>query len=84
MKTSKVTITDLRERMKKGTVKFQYIKKDGSVRTAVGTLRSDLITKKPAGGVCHPKEAGYTLYFDVEKDAFRVFAESKLLGVVEG
>lgn len=84
MKTLKVTVTELRDMMKKGTVKFQYTKKDGSVRTAVGTLRSDLITKKPAGGVCHPKEAGYTIYFDTEKDAFRVFAESKLIGVVEG
>ena len=83
MKTTKVTVADLREMMKKGTVKFQYIKNDGSIRTAVGTLRSDLITRKPAGGVCHPKQVGYTLYFDVEKDAFRVFAESKLLGVVE-
>ena len=83
MKTTKVTVAELREMMKKGTVKFQYTKNDGSLRTAVGTLRSDLITRKPAGGVCHPKEAGYTIYFDVEKDAFRVFAESKFLGVVE-
>ena len=83
MKTTKVTVAELREMMKKGTVKFQYTKNDGSLRTAVGTLRSDLITRKLAGGVCHPKEAGYTIYFDVEKDAFRVFAESKFLGVVE-
>lgn len=84
MKTSKVTVTELRDLMKKGTVKFQYVKKDGSIRTAVGTLRSDLITQKPAGGECYPRRQGYTPYFDVEKDAFRVFAESKLLGVVEG
>lgn len=83
MKTSKVTVAELREMMKKGTVKFQYVKKDKSIRTAVGTLRSDLISKKPAGGVCYPKQVGYTIYFDVEKDAFRVFDGSKLLGVVE-
>lgn len=83
MKTTKVTVAELREMMKKGTVKFQYTKNDGSLRTAVGTLRSDLITKKPTGGECYPRRQGYTPYFDVEKDAFRVFAESKLLGVVE-
>ena len=84
MKTSKVTVAELRDMMKQGTVKFQYVKKDGTIRTAVGTLRSDLITRKPAGGACYPRRQGYTPYFDVEKDAFRVFAESKFLGVVEG
>ena len=83
MKIMKVTLSDLKEMMKQGTVKFQYVKKDGTVRTAFGTLKSDLITKKPAGGVCYPKEVGYTPYFDIEKDCFRVFAESKLIGVVE-
>lgn len=78
MKT--VTPTELREMLKTGKVKFQYTKKDGSVRTAVGTMKSDLITKKPAGGVCHPKGAGYSLYFDVEKDNWRVYADSKILG----
>lgn len=80
----KVNITELKKMLCNGTVKFQYTKKDGSVRTAVGTLKSDLITKKPAGGVNYPKEAGYTTYFDLEKNWWRVFAESKLLGVVEG
>jgi hypothetical protein len=80
----KVTITEFKEMLSKGTVKFQYTKNDGTLRTAVGTMKSDLITKKPAGGMCHPKNVGYTLYFDVEKDGWRVFAESKLLGVVEG
>ena len=79
----KVKLTELKEMLAKGTVKFQYTKKDGSVRTAMGTLKSDLITKKPAGGVCYPKQVGYTPYFDVEKGWWRVFAESKLLGVVE-
>ena len=79
----KVTIKELREMLINGTVKFQYTKKDGSVRTAVGTLKSSLITHKPAGGENKVKGAGYTTYFDLEKDAFRCFAESKLLGVVE-
>lgn len=83
MTTKKVNISELKDMLRKGTVKFQYTKKDGSIRTAVGTLQSDKITKKPAGGVCHPKEVGYTPYFDLEKEAWRCFAESKLIGVVE-
>jgi hypothetical protein len=79
----KVTAEELHKMLCQGTVKFQYTKKDGSVRTAVGTLKSDLITNKPSGGMNKVKNAGYTSYFDVEKDAWRCFAESKLLGVAE-
>ena len=79
----KVTAEELRKMLCQGTVKFQYTKKDGSTRTAVGTLKPSLITHKPAGGENKVKGAGYTTYFDLEKDAFRCFAESRLLGVVE-
>lgn len=78
----KVNITELKSMLTKGVVKFQYTKKDGSVRTAVGTLKSDLI-KKPMGGVSYPKEAGYTNYYDIEKGWWRAFAESKLIGVMD-
>ena len=79
----KVNITELKEMLKKGQVKFQYKKNDGSIRTAVGTLKSDLITRKPSGGQNKVKGAGYVTYFDIEKDWWRCFAESKLIGVVE-
>lgn len=79
----KVNITELKEMLTKGQVKFQYKKNDGTIRTAVGTLKSSLITNKPSGGQNKVKGAGYTSYFDVEKDAWRCFAESKLIGVVE-
>lgn len=81
--TKKVTITELKEMLCKGQVKFQYKKNDGSIRTAVGTLKSSLITRKPFGGQNKVKDAGYVTYFDIEKDWWRCFAESKFLGVVE-
>lgn len=83
MSIKKVTNEELRKMMMEGPVTFQYKKNDGTIRQAVGTLNSSLITKKPAGGICHPKNAGYSPYFDVEKDGFRVYAESRLIGVVE-
>ena len=79
----KVTVEELREMLINGPVTFLYTKKDGTTRTAVGTLKSSLITHKPSGGENKVKSAGYTTYFDLEKDAFRCFAESRLLGVVE-
>ena len=69
--------------LKNGQVKFQYKKNDGTIRTAVGTLKYSLITNKPSGGQNKVKDAGYVTYFDLEKDWWRCFAESKLLGVVE-
>jgi hypothetical protein len=83
MKLKKVNASELHEMLCKGKVKFQFTKKDGSVRTAVGTLKSNMITNKPSGGQNKVKDAGYTSYFDIEKDAWRCFAESKLIGVVE-
>ena len=83
MKLKKVNASELHEMLCKGKVKFQFTKKDGTVRTAVGTLKSSMITNKPNGGESKVKDAGYTTYYDLEKNAFRCFAESKLLGVVE-
>jgi len=83
MKLKKVNASELHEMLCKGKVKFQYKKNDGSVRTAVGTLKSSMITNKPNGGENKVKGAGYTTYYDIEKDWWRCFAESKLLGVVE-
>ena len=80
----KITPTELNEMLHKGKVKFQYVKNDGSVRTTIGTLKSDLITTNSKGGENKVKNAGYTTYFDVEKNAFRCFAESRLVGVVKG
>ena len=83
MTIKKATGNDLYKMLCQGKVKFQFTKKDGSVRTAVGTLKNSLITNKPNGGENKVKGAGYTTYYDLEKDAFRCFAESKLIGVVE-
>ena len=77
-----ITNEALRDLMKLGPVTFQYKKKDGSIRQAVGTLKSELITKKPAGGVCHPKEVGYSVYWDLEKDGYRVYDQYNLVGIV--
>lgn len=83
MKLRKVSIDELNDLLHSGEVKFEYLKKDGTVRTARGTMKSDVITPRLKGGKSTVGGAGYTAYFDLDKDAFRCFAESKLLGVVE-
>lgn len=79
----KVSENEFRAMLKEGVVKFQYIKKDGTIRNATGTLKDDLITKKTYGGVCIPKQYGYSVYFDIDAANFRCYDKNKLIGVVE-
>lgn len=69
----KVSIEELRNMLKSGTVSFVYTKKDGSTREATGTTRLDSI---PEGD--HPKGIGKTNediinYFDTDKQGWRSF-----------
>lgn len=69
----------LAKAMRQGPVTFYYQKADGSVRKAVGTLRS-----LPAGvtlnGKKQAKPSFKTMaYFDVEKQAFRCFKVENLI-----
>ena len=52
-KAKKVSLTALRSMLKKGVVKFEYKKKDGTIRKAEGTLRKSLIPEidKDGGGL---------------------------------
>lgn len=78
---------DLNNMLKKGIVHFQYKKKpskkypNGEIRDAWGTKRSDIITVIPHNGDCPPKSAGYTPYFDVEKQDWRNFMENRIIKI---
>lgn len=74
-----ISIKEFKELLKKGIVTFQYYKKDGSIRTAKGTLKSSLISYKSAGSSRIPP-FGYVIYWDVEKDGFRKFIEDNFIG----
>lgn len=75
--------------MKQGIVHFKYRKKakkgqpwdSGEERDAWGTKKMDVIDRVPHGGDCPPKNAGYTIYFDMEKADWRAFDDRRLLGV---
>ena len=74
------TVKTLREELKKGVVTFQYMKKDGSIRTAKGTTNVGVIeenyTFKGGEG---PSRHGYVSYWDMDKGDWRCFDESRLL-----
>jgi len=83
-----ITPVELQDMLKRGIVHFKYRKKakkgqpfdSGAVRDAWGTKLGDVITKVSHGGYCPPKAAGYSIYFDLEKEDWRAFSDALLLG----
>lgn len=80
----KVSMTKLRSMLKKGMVKFKYEKKDGTIRTAEGTLKKSLIPEIDKDGGAEddfPKDCFG--YYDLGKDDWRMFIRKNFLGVIE-
>lgn len=77
---SGVESTKFRNLLKKNVVKFRYKKKDGSVRTALGTLKKDMLPKYKTD-----KRPAYNpsrfVYWDTERDQFRSFLRANFVGL---
>lgn len=88
---SRITPEDLDRMLKNGVVHFVFRKKakkgqpeeSGEIRDAWGTRKGTIITRIPHGGECPPKNVGYTVYFDIEKDDWRVFRSDRLIGIYD-
>lgn len=68
----------LKNAMRKGVVKFLYTKLDGTVRTAWGTLKAELIPQA-AGNDNRKKNDTVQVYFDTEKSEYRCFKVANFL-----
>lgn len=70
----------LKNRLELGEVKFQYIKKDGSLRKTNGTTKLELISEDqhPKGGA---KDTKGIPYFDIEIKQWRSISEDALIDV---
>lgn len=69
--------------LKEGIVDFEFIKKDGTVRSAKGTLDpAHLPPAKPVDGDAVPRKKNESVfvYYDLEKNAFRSFVKASFLG----
>ena len=75
-------IEEAKRQMRAGTCHFLYVKKDGSVREAFGTLNATLCNKHINGRGVSPETWGCTCYFDIERGAFRSFDWSRILDVL--
>ena len=70
---------DVYDRLHEGIVHFWFLKTDGTLRSAYGTLVMDIIARH--GGIPesddssrkNPRDTGVVSYYDLEKDAWRCF-----------
>ena len=73
----------LRQLMHEGIVEFQYTKKDGTTRTAIGTLNESFIEENggtPKGTGEAP--AGTFPYWDVEAEGWRSFKNENFVEII--
>jgi hypothetical protein len=81
---------DIDSMLPKGIVHFKFKKKlpkgetdesKAKIREAWGTKKMTIVSKIPHGGSCPPKDAGYTIYFDLERGDWRAFRNDRLVSV---
>ena len=69
----------LRSALGKRIVKFYFLKVDGTLREAYGTLKSELM---PAtGGDNRKRNDTVQVYYDTEREAYRSFKKANLIKI---
>lgn len=74
----------LKSRMHDGEVKFTYQKKDGSERTARGTLNVQVMGEENSPkGMDYNKSDDVTRYYDLNSNGWRSFTNVNLISIDE-
>ena len=83
--TSKgIALEAMKKRMMRGEcVRFAYMKKDGTVRVAVGTLQQQAVEANTNGYGVPKRFYGMFAYLDLEKMGWRGFKEERFIGTIE-
>ena len=83
MGTSKaLLIEEAKRQMRNGVCHFIYLKKNGAVREAFGTLDASLISRYINGNGCSRECFATTAYFDCQKAAWRSFRWENLVAIL--
>ena len=75
-------IEEAKRQMRNGVCHFIYLKKNGEVREAFGTLNAAICGKHINGRGISPEYWGCTPYWDMEKGGFRSFRWENLVAVL--
>jgi hypothetical protein len=79
-----IELETMKKRMMRGEcVRFAYLKKDGSVRIAVGTLQAQAVEANTVGTGTPKRFYGMFAYLDLEKMSWRGFKENQFIGTIE-
>lgn len=70
-------LEELVVKMRTEVVSFSFLKKNGEIRRAKGTLRNDICPSIEGTG--RPTPNHLQLYFDVEKGAWRSFEKNRFI-----
>lgn len=83
--TSKaIEMETMKKRMMRGeVVRFAYMKLNGEVRVAVGTLQPQAVKANTVGTGIPKRFYGMFAYLDLEKMAWRGFKEERFIGTIE-
>lgn len=74
----------MKKRMMRGeVVRFAYMKLNGSVRVAVGTLQPQVVQANVNGNGIPKRFYGMFAYLDLEQMAWRGFKEERFIGTIE-
>ena len=80
-KTFKTTdLSEFGNMLREGIVEFEFIKKDGSVRQAKGTLQAEYLPAPKADSTSRKPSDNVMVYFDIDKQAFRSFVKESFVG----
>lgn len=80
-KTFKTTdLSEFSNMLREGIVEFEFIKKDGSVRQAKGTLQAEYLPAPKTDGTSRKPSDNVMVYFDMDKQSFRSFVKESFVG----
>ena len=74
------SVEELNKMLHEGIVEFEFIKKDGSVRQAKGTLLSEHLPAPKADATPRKQNDDVLVYFDLAKKSFRSFVKASFVG----
>jgi hypothetical protein len=83
MATFKTTnVEEMKSMLKEGIVEFEFIKKDGSVRNAKGTLLAEYLpaSTSDSNTPARKKNDNVQVYYDLDKKSFRSFLKASFVG----
>ena len=79
-----IALEAMKKRMMRGEcVRFAYLKKDNTVRIALGTLQQQAVEANVKGIGVPKRFHGMFVYLDLEKMRWRGFKENRFIGTIE-